>query len=196
MTDNGMSYLPTIEDMEEAIARKKDQIESDEEYRHELVEGHTSGNPMTLGPRLPSPEEWTSLQIKGAQDNAAKWLERVTKPKKNFKEEALKASSVERYHDSMARVLTEKSWEGGMENVNETETIDTIKRRGASVYSKGVQDREPKILRVNKEMAGDRLALAATIDGLPVATDADREAKMIANKRGLQAIGKARRGGA
>ena len=194
MTDSGMPYLPTIEDMAEAIDRKKAQIDSDEEYAHELIEGHTSGNPMTLGPRLPSPEEWTALQIKGAQDNANKWLERVTKPKKNFKEEALKSSSVARYHDSMSRVLSEGSWECGMGNVNETETIDTIKRRGAGVYSKGVQDREPKILRVNKEMQGDRLALAATVDGMPVATDSDREAKMIANKRGLQAIGKSRRG--
>jgi hypothetical protein len=39
------------------------------------------------------------------------------------------------------------------------------------------------------------LALAVTIDNLPTTTDAEREARMIQNKRGLQAIGLKRRGG-
>jgi hypothetical protein len=37
------------------------------------------------------------------------------------------------------------------------------------------------------------LALKKTIDAMPEKTDAEREAKMIAAKRGMQAIGKARR---
>jgi len=195
MADSGFPFVPSIAEMRDLIDGTLEEMENDEEFRHELTEGHTSGNPMTLGPRLPSPEDWADLQVAGATANATKWLNRTTKPKKNFKEEALRATSRARYHDSMERVLREEVWEGGMALVDESETIATIQKRGASVYSKGVEDRKPKILRRVKELHADRLALAATVDALPVGTDAEREAKMIANKRGLQAIGAKRRGG-
>jgi len=194
MADSGFPFVPSIEDMANAIEITKQRMDEDPEFRHELEVGHTSGNPMTLGPRLPSPEEHTRLQIKGVRDNAAKWLARTTRPKKNFKEEALRATARARWHNSMEKVLSENRWEGGMALVDESETIATIEKRGAGVYSKGVEDREAKILRRNKELHADRLALASTIDAMPVGTDSEREAKMIANKRGLQAIATARRG--
>jgi hypothetical protein len=177
------------------INETRARMDEDEEFCKELVEGHPSGNPITLGPRLPSPEEWAKLQVKGAQDNAGKWLDRTTAPKKNFKEEALRATSVDRYHDSMSKVLSEKRWEGGMALVDEGEAIAIIKKRGSGVYSSGVADRADKIKRVVKDLHTDRLALCSTIDDMPVSTDAEREAKMLANKRGLEAIGKKRRGG-
>jgi hypothetical protein len=178
-----------------AINAARARIDADDTLRTELNEGRPSGNPITLGPRLPTPEEWSKLQIEGASNNAAKWLARTTHPKKNFKEEALKASSAARYHDSMQKVLAQKTWEGGMSLVNESEAMAIIEKRGSGVYSAGVSDRKAKIERVVKELHADRLALAVTIDNLPTTTDAEREARMIQNKRGLQAIGLKRRGG-
>lgn len=192
MSSNPLVSVPSVDDMLGRIKERRAQIESDEELRKELYEGHPSGNPITLGPRLPKPDEWAKLQVQGSKNNAQKWLDRVMKPKKNFKEEALKAK--ERYKDSMRRVLDEGLWEGGMALVDESEAMAVIKKIGASGYSRGVEAREAKIQRVIRDMYDDRLALAAEIDALPVTTDEDREAKMIANKRGLQAIGKKRRG--
>jgi len=195
MSKGDFPSVPSIDDMLGRINETRTRMDEDEEFRKELEEGHPSGNPITLGPRLPTPEEWADLQVKGAQDNAAKWLDRTTKPKKNFKEEALRATSVDRYHDSMSKVLSEKRWEGGMALVDEGEAIAIIKKRGSGAYSSGVADRKPKIQRVVKDLHADRLALCSEIDAMDISTDAEREAKMIANKRGLQAIGKKRRGG-
>lgn len=194
MANTGLPSVPSIADMAEAIAAKRSQIESDEDLSRELKVGRPSGNPITLGPRLPNPADWAKLQIQGAQNNAAKWLDRTTHPKKNFKEEAQSASAQARYHDSMQRVLANKTWEGGMALVDESEAMATIAKRGSAAYAQGVADREPKITRVVKDMYDDRLALASTIDALPEGTEAEREAKMLANKRGLQAIGAKRRG--
>lgn len=193
MSDGGLGFVPSVEDMGMAIADTQELIANDEELAHELLEGHTSGNPMTLGPRLPSPADWAELQIKGAKDNAAKWLQNTTHPKKNFKEEALRATSVARYKDSMARVIAEGTWEGGMALVNESEAMAIIAKRGATPYSQGIADRAAKILRRVTELHSARLALCVTVDALPTATESDREAKMIANLRGLKAIGAARR---
>ena len=194
MADNALLFIPSIEDMALAIEATKQVMDEDPEFRKELEEGHPSGNPITLGPRLPTADEWTDLQIKGARDNAAKWLERTTRPKKNFKEEALKPTSRDRYRSSMEQVLAKDLWAGGMALVDESETIATIQAGGAGVYTSGVERRKAKIRRRVAELREARLALASTIDAMPVGTDSEREAKMIANKRGLQAIGLERRG--
>jgi len=195
MAKKPLVSIPTIDEMLGRIEETRARMDSDEEFLKELTEGHPSGNPISLGPRLPDATTWAADQVAGASAKADKWLKNTTAPKKNFKEEALKEKSKARFHDSMARVLSEKSWEGGMGKVNESETIQIIKDGGSGVYSSGVSRRKAKIERVVKELHADRLALASTIDDMSVATDAEREAKMIANKRGLQAIGKKRRGG-
>jgi len=194
VAENTLLSVPSIEDMAVAIAATMQLMQEDPEFRAELEVGRPSGNPIQLGPRLPSAAEWADLQIKGARDNASKWLERTTRPKKNFKEEALRATSVARFHDSMSKVLSEKRWEGGMALVDESETIATIAAGGAGVYTSGVERRKAKIQRRVAELRESRLALCSTIDAMPVATDSDRESKMIANMRGLKAIGLARRG--
>lgn len=194
MAENGLPIVHSVDQMASAIEKVMQLMETDPEFYEELSEGHTSGNPMVLGPRLPSADDWADLQIKGARDNAAKWLERTTKPKKNFKEEALKPTSRARYKSSMENVLAKDLWAGGMALVDESETIATIQAGGAGVYTSGVERRRPKIRRRVAELREARLALCAIIDALPVATVSDREAKMIENKRGLEAIGLARRG--
>ncbi len=194
MAENALPFLPSIEDMALAIEATMQVMAEEPEFRKELEEGRPSGNPIQLGPRLPSASDWTELQIKGARDNAAKWLARTTRPKKNFKEEALKETSRARYRTSMEQVLAKDLWAGGMALVDESETIATIQAGGAAVYTSGVERRRAKIQRRVTELREARLALCSTIDGMPVGTDTEREAKMIANKRGLQAIGLARRG--
>ena len=194
-TKNPLVSVPSIDDMLGAINETRARMETDEEFRKELFEGRPSGNPITLGPRLPSAEEWAKLQVEGAVAKGEVWLQRTTHPKKNFKEEALRDSAVERYKDSMRKVIAEDRHKGGMALVNESEAMSIIQAGGSAPYTSGVQRRKAKIERVVKDLHSDRMALCAVIDGKPVSTDAEREAKMIENKRGLQAIGKKRRGG-
>jgi len=194
MSGKPLGSIPSVDDMLGRINDTRARMEEDEEFRKELEEGQPSGNPITLGPRLPSAEDWAALQVKGAEDNAQKWLDRTTKPKKNFKEEALRPTAVERYKDSMRKVIDEDRHAGGMALVDESETMAIIKEVGAEGYKKGVRARKAKIRRVVGDLREDRLALCAVIDALPVSTDGEREEKMLQNKRGLQAIGAKRRG--
>lgn len=195
MAVNPLVELPSVDDMVGRLKETRERMETDEEFLKSLVDPHPSGNPISLGRRIPTPEEMTDLQVKGVRDNKEKWLKRTTHPKKNFKEEALRPQAVERYKESMRKVIDEDRHAGGMALVNESETMAIIEAVGSEGYAKAVEARKAKILRVHKELDSDRLALASEIDGMDVATDGDREAKMIANKRGLQAIGKKRRGG-
>lgn len=195
MAENPLASIPSVDDMLGRINETRGRMDTDEEFLAEVIGEKKSGNPISLGRRIPTPEDMTDLQIKGVEDNKEKWLKRTTNPKKNFKEEALRPTAVERYKDSMRKVIDEDRHKGGMELVNESETMEIIKAVGAEGYAKGARARKAKILRVHKELDSDRLALASEIDAMEKVTDSDREAKMIANKRGLQAIGKKRRGG-
>jgi len=195
MSEANVFEVPSIAEIAARIAAEMEHIEEDEEYRQELLEGRPSGNPISLGPRLPSPETWATEQIDGAAAKAEKWLKNTTHPRKNFKEEALRPEAQERYKNSMRKVIEEDRHAGGMELVDESETMAIIEARGSGCYSSGVRDRKAKIARRVKELHPMRLALCSEIDKMDTSTDAAREAKMITNKRGLQAIGKARRGG-
>lgn len=186
--------LLSVEELMGVIGVVREMMDTDEDFGRELREGHTSGNPMVLGPRLPTASVWAERQVKGARDNAAKWLANTLAPKKNFKEEALRGTTIARYKDSMSRVISEGRWEGGMALVDEGEAMATIKAMGSGAYVDGIEKRRPKIERVVAALREDRLALCTIIDALPVATESDREAKMIQNVRGLRAIGARRRG--
>jgi hypothetical protein len=194
MANDGFAGIPSVEDMERAIAANRARIESDEKLQRELTEGRPDGNPIQLGPRLPSAKDWADEQISGAQNKAQKWLTNTTHPKKNFKEEALKPAAVERYKNSMRKVIEEDRHAGGMKLVDVDETINVIEAGGSSPYSEGVSRRRAKIERRVEELHADRLALANHIDGLPTSTDAERETKMVSNLRGMKAIGSKRRG--
>jgi hypothetical protein len=193
MATDTFDQLHSVDDMAAVIAANRQRIEEDDELRRELTEGRPSGNPIQLGPRLPTPETWAKEQIAGARAKGDKWLTNTTHPRKNFKEEALSPDAQKRYKDSMQRVINEGLHAGGMQNVDVDETMKTIEAGGSSAYVSGVERREAKITRRVKELHADRLALCSHLDGMPTATDADREKKMIENRRGLIAIGKARR---
>lgn len=194
MADNGIPAVPSILEMLGTINQNRQRMETDESFLKSLTDPHPSGNPISIGRRIPTPDKIVELQLKGVSDNAQKWLTNTVTPKKNFKEEALKPQAVQRYKNSMQKVIAEDRQAKGMALVDESEAIATVQALGTGAYTNGVTARKGKILRVAKELDSDRLALAAAVDALPVSTDGEREAKMIANKRGQQAIGNKRRG--
>ena len=194
MAENALPAIRSVDDMSAVIDAVLAHLDANPNLQYELEFGRPSGNPIQLGPRLPDADTMTAAQIAGSKNAATKWLTNTLHPKKNFKEEALKPSTIERYHNSMDEVLRQKLWEGGMGKVNETAALAIVQARGASAYSSGVEARASKIAAVNKELYQERLALAAAIDAMPSSTPEQREAKMIANKRGQEAIGRRRRG--
>lgn len=195
MAENAVSTIPTVDDLAEQIAAVRAHMDSDDEFRLHLEEGHPSGNPIQLGPRLPDADTWTKRQVKGAQDAQQKWFDNTTRPKKNFKEEAMKDAAGARFNNSMQEVIRDNRWQGGMSLVDEGEAIRTIEAGGPGIYAQGVARREGKIKKRVEDTRGDRLAICSLVDAMPTSTDAEREAKMITNKRSLQAMGKKRRGG-
>jgi len=161
----------------------------------ELVEEEmhkVGGNPITLGPRVASSADWAKDQVEAAKNKATKWLERSKRPKKVPSVAALAANAkrIERLNQSLA----DKSWESAMANVDEDLRLRVIEKGGAAAFSSGIDRHSEKVDAKVKKLQPLVLALAQTLDTMPVGTDSEREAKMIAAKRGMQEIGKKMKG--
>jgi len=167
-----------------------DQAKNPEKYA--FLGETTMGNPVSLGPRVISGEEWAAKQTSRAAAAADTWLANVQRPRKNPIDAALSADAKRK--DRLAAAEKAQKWQKAMAKVNVDEMYATIKNVGSSAYSTGISARSGKITRVYKELQPMVAALAGAIDSMPQATDADREKRLLAARRGMIEIGSKRTG--
>jgi len=168
-----------------------DQVETDADLRAELT-GPRQGNPITLGPVVTSAEEWAEKQVKRASDAASEWLKNVQRPRRDPLKAAVAANA--KRTQKVKESLDQDKWAKAMAKVNEDTMYETIRKRGESAYRAGVEDRAAKVLERAKELQPMVAALKTSIDAMPDVTDADREKRLLAARRGMIEIGKKRRG--
>lgn len=168
-----------------------DRMDKDPELVKDMTSEH-KGNPITLGARVLSPEEWADKQVKRASDAADAWLEHVQKPRRDPIKAALAASA--KRANKIREALEQKKWDKAMAGVDEDLMFEIIRKRGAAAFRAGIEDRKAKVSARTKELQPMVTALAKSIDAMPDATDADREKRLLAARRGMIEIGKKRRG--
>ena len=185
MSDNLTSFL-------ERLHKDLDLIAKDPEKARQLSEADREGNPVTLGPRVVRAEDWVEDMVTGATAKSKKWLDKSLRPKKDPKAEAIAAN--EKYKNKMRTVIDEDLWVGGIQAYDEGVREEIIKSVGTSGFEQGIRTHKPKALQKIKKLQPMVTALAEEIDKMPEATDAEREAKMLAARRGMIEIGKRMKG--
>lgn len=168
-----------------------DRVEQDPEFAKELTSEHV-GNPITLGPLVIDPVEWANKQVKRASDAAGDWETHVQKPRRDPIKAALAASA--KRANKLRESLEQKKWDKAMARVDEDMMYEVIRKRGATAFRAGIEDRKSKVVKRVAELQPMVTALKKTIDAMPDATDADREKRLLAARRGMIEIGKKRRG--
>jgi len=163
----------------------------DPEYVKEIT-ADRQGNPITLGPPVISPEEWADKQVKNASAASSTWLKNVKRPRRNPLDAAIAAGP--KRAEKVRQALEDKKWEKAMSAVDEAVMYQVIDAVGADGYRRGVEARKAKVMARAKELQPMVTALKLEIEAMPDVTDADREARLLAARRGMIAIGKKRRG--
>lgn len=181
----------TLEGFEDRMVRRALDLISHPE-KLEAAQGEVVGNPITLGPRVVSAADWAEDQVTAAKNKAAKWLERSRRPKKVPSTAALAAKG--KYRNKLEEALAGGYWEAAMGRVDEDLRMLIIEAVGATGFSQGIERHKPKVVARVKELQPLVLALAQEIDAMPQVTDDEREARMLAAKRGMQRIGRVRKG--
>jgi len=191
MANQSKSDFLGLNDFEKQFAKNLDRLETDPDYAKDLVAEHV-GNPITLGPLVIAPEEWAEKQVKRAAAAASEWEKNVLRPRRDPLKAAIAAAP--KRAEKVRESLDKKKWEKAMAKVDEDMMYAVIRKRGATAFRSGVEDRKEKVLARAKELQPMVAALKATIQAMPDVTDADREKRMLAGRRGMIAIGEKRLG--
>lgn len=180
-----------LSDFEARLDATLDRVQTDPEFAADLVAEH-QGNPITLGPIVIDPEEWAEKQVKRAAAAASEWEKNVLRPRRDPLKAAIAAK--EKRKEKLRESLEQDKWAKAMAAVDEDLMYAVIRKRGASAFRAGIEDRKAKVVARVKELQPLVAALKKEIQAMPDVTDADREARMLAGRRGMIAIGKKRRG--
>ncbi len=181
----------TLDNFSAALNGILDRVQTDPEFAAEICASH-QGNPITLGEAVIPPEEWAEKQVNRAAAAAADWEKNVLRPRRDPLKAAIAAGP--KRAEKVRESLDSKKWEKAMAAVDEDLMYAIIRKRGAAAFRSGVVDRKEKVLARVKELQPLVTALKKTIEAMPDVTDADREARLLAARRGMIEIGKRRRG--
>ena len=150
------------------------------------------GNPVTLGPRVPDPAEWAEKMVDRATAASSEWKKNVLRPKKNPVEAAIAADKKRKQR--LEEAEREGRWKAAMQRVDVDAMYETIEKAGEEAFRRGLEARRSKVKSKVAKLQPLVAALAETIDKMPQDTDAQREERMLAAKRGMQNIGRKLRG--
>jgi len=180
-----------LSDFESRLDASLNRVQTDPEFVKEIT-SEKQGNPITLGPPVIDAAEWAAKQVKNATAAAGEWLKNVKRPRRDPLASAIAAGP--KRAEKVRQSLEEKKWEKAMAKVDEDLMYRVIDAGGAEVFRKGVEMRRLKVAARVAELQPMVTALKKEIEAMPDVTDADREARLLAARRGMIAIGKKRRG--
>lgn len=169
-------------DFDAVLEANMNRAVSDPDYIASLTQ-ERQGNPITLGPRVASAEDWATDMQTAAKNKSAKWLANSIKPKKDPKERAKKAAK--KYENNMRTALDEKRWDKGIDTYDEGLRQETITAVGESGFRTGIDNKAKKITAKIGKLQPLVAALADTLDKMPVDTAEQRAAKMVAARDGM-----------
>jgi hypothetical protein len=139
-----------------------------------------------------SADDWLAKQLQRTLAAGDAWLRGVQSPRRNAKDGALKA--VQKYKNAMQASLSSGKWEKSIAKIDDAVTQAVIAALGPGVFTQGVKARTQKIQAALEKLRPLLLSHTQAIAAMPDNTDAEREAKMIANLRGMRGIGAKLRG--
>ena len=149
------------------------------------------GNPITVE-IVPSAEKWAKKQIDRAVAAGEDWVQGMQNPSADPKAAALAAKG--KWKENVTKAVANDAFAKGIAKYSVDEAIETAIKIGAAGFANGITARTGKIQRVIADLQPKVAALKRTISAMPQDTEAQREARLLAAKRGMQEIGKARQG--
>lgn len=143
-------------------------------------------NPAVVQRVLP-PDEWVKRQIDTLTSvGEANYLQGIKAPRKDPIKAGIAAQDA--YVNAMKDPEVLARRKTALEKTNIDEWVAMAETLGASKLVEGVRARQYKVERFVGKFQPLLKAHLEKIDKMPNATDADREKRMLENKRGLQAL--------
>lgn len=140
----------------------------------------------------PDPTRMTEKLIRRAQGAAQDYVTGMQNPRRDPVQSATRAAG--KWANRTQEAIANKSYEKGVRNQNYGEAVQTATSDGGAAYTAGVSKRQAKIARVMADLAPRLGAVSQAVQAMPQDTDAQREQRLLAARKAMIAIGKARKG--
>jgi len=134
-----------------------------------------------IGPRIVEPDVGVEDWATGIRAKARKWKERTLRPKKDPIKSGIEAEP--KFADKIKKVAELGLRKKALEKWTFDEWGATVAATRPEDFESGALKKRYKMARKIKAQYDARVYAATKLDAMPVATDADREAKMTANLR-------------
>lgn len=141
----------------------------------------------------PDPAKTAAKLVSRAQASTGDYVDGMRNPKRNPVEAAIRAKG--KWGSRVQEAIVNDNYAKGVRKQDYTEAVAIATGDGGSAYSAGVSKRVAKIQRVHADLMPRLGALSQAIQNMPQDTDAQREQRLLAARKGAIAIGKARKGG-
>jgi hypothetical protein len=136
-------------------------------------------------PRL-TPEQWQKKLTDRSGAAGQDWLDGVKNPIRDPVQAALKAEG--KWKAKMQDAITKGTWAKKMAKVDSAAMKATAERVGPGAYTQGIAARSDKILAAGARILPKIYAAADQVGAMPDTTEADRDARMMANVKAMRAI--------
>lgn len=143
--------------------------------------------------RILPPDEWRKRQIDTLKAvGQTNYSQGISRPKKDPIEAGIEAE--DKWAARIREAIEERRRAKALQATNMTEWFNYASQIGSGRLVEGVTKREAKVDRFVKAWQPILADHVSKIDAMPAVTDADMEARMLENLRGLKALKGAWRG--
>jgi len=137
--------------------------------------------------RVISPDEWVKRQIANLKDTGRReYLRGIASPKADPIERG--KATEKKYAANTKKAIDEERRKKALEKTSMAEWFKYSSELGADKLVDGVTKREAKVDKFVKGFQPMLVTHLGSIDAMPEETDGEREAKVLANLRGLKAL--------
>ncbi len=136
-------------------------------------------------PRL-SADQWAAKLATRAGNAGQDWLTGVQNPSRDPVKAAIAAEA--KWKAKTQEAINKGTWAKKMAKVTAADIIATATKVGTQAYTNGIAARTDKIAAAGARILPQIYKVADTVAAMPDVTDADRDARMLANVKGLRAI--------
>lgn len=137
--------------------------------------------------RLPPAGEVSQKMIDRSGQATAAWETGVANPSKSPTEEMKKSGK--KYDLAIQESVRKQSWQKAVAKLTDEEIFSVAAKVGGGAWARGISNRADKIKRAYDVLFPKLEAHLRKIDAMATDTPEQREAKMVANLRGMRDLG-------
>jgi hypothetical protein len=135
----------------------------------------------------------TERYLQGVGNAGGRYVEGMRNPRRDPVQAAVRAAG--KYKQRVIEAANEGRYEAGVRQQNYAEGVEAATSDGGNAYVSGATRRAAKVGRAMSRLAPLLGGVSQAVQAMPQDTDQQREARLVAARRAMIAVGKQYRGG-